>query len=336
MTSAGAPTLEMVAAEAGVSRATVSRVVNGSPSVSPAIAAAVQRAISELNYTPNRAARTLVSRQTQAIALLVPEEIDWFFSDPYLALVVKGIADRLEETDYVLNLLVSSSDPGRKTRRYLTGGNVDGALVVSHHAGNRDLVELSQLVPTVFGGEPSIPGVEEPWFVDVDNVAGGQRATEHLLTTGRQHVGTITGPLDMHASVDRLAGWRRAQVAAGRPDSAVAHGDFSLLSGARAMRELLAAHPDLDGVFVASDLMARGALGALAGAGRRVPDDVAVVGYDDNVAAVSEPPLLTTVRQPSTETGAEMADLLLRVLAGDPPAERGRILDTSLVRRETT
>lgn len=335
MTSAGAPTLEMVAAEAGVSRATVSRVVNGSPSVSPAIAAAVQRAISELNYTPNRAARTLVSRQTQAIALLVPEEIGWFFSDPYLALVVKGIADRLEETDYVLNLLVSSSDPGRKTRRYLTGGNVDGALVVSHHAGNRDLVELSQLVPTVFGGEPSIPGIDTPYFVDVDNTAGGQRATEHLLRTGRQHVATITGPLDMHASVDRLAGWRRAQAAAGRSDAAVAHGDFSLLSGARAMRELLATHPDLDGVFVASDLMARGALGVLADAGRRVPDDVAVVGYDDNVAAVSEPPLLTTVRQPSTETGAEMADLLLRILAGDPPAERGRILDTALVRRDT-
>ncbi len=335
MTTGSAPTLEMVAAEAGVSRATVSRVVNGSPSVSPAIAAAVQRAISELNYTPNRAARTLVSRQTQAIALLVPEEIGWFFSDPYLALVVKGIADRLEETDYVLNLLVSSSDPGRKTRRYLTGGNVDGALVVSHHAGQRDLVELSQLVPTVFGGEPSIPGIDTPYFVDVDNVAGGQQATEHLLGAGRRHVATITGPLDMHASVDRLAGWRRAQAAAGRPDTAVAHGDFSLLSGARAMRELLADHPELDAVFVASDLMARGALGVLADTGRRVPDDVAVVGYDDNTAAVSEPPLLTTVRQPSTETGAEMADLLLRILAGDPPAERGRILNTALVQRET-
>lgn len=265
----------------------------------------------------------------------MPEEIGWFFSDPYLTLVVKGIADRLEATDFVLNLLVSSSDPRRKTRRYLTGGNVDGALVVSHHAGNRDLVELSRLVPTVFGGEPSMPGIDDPYFVDVDNVAGGVSATEHLLRLGRRRLATITGPLDMHASVDRLNGWRETLRQADVSADAVAHGDFSLLSGARAMRQLLSADPDLDGVFVASDLMARGALRVLAEAGRRVPEDVAVVGYDDNVVAVAEALLLTTVRQPAAETGAEMADLLLRILAGDAPAERGHILQTTLVERDT-
>jgi len=325
----------MVAAKAGVSRATVSRVVNGSPKVSPAIVAAVNRAITQLNYVPNRAARTLASRQTQAIALLVPEEITWFFADPYLSSVMLGITQALEPTDYILNLLVSSSDPRRKTHRYLTGGNVDGALVVSHHAGNVDLVELSQMVPTVFGGQPAIPGLRDPYFVDVDNVIGGRQATEHLLALGRKRLATITGSLDMHASVDRLAGWRSALGAAGQTDDAVANADFTAVGGARAMRELLERYPDLDAVFAASDLMARAAVGVLTEAGRRVPEDVAVIGYDDNMVAVSETPLLTTVRQPSTDMGAEMVDVLLHILAGDPPAQRARTLQTSLVIRET-
>lgn len=335
MTVTGPPTLEMVAAAAGVSRATVSRVVNGSPKVSPEVVRAVNEAIARLRYVPNRAARTLASRQTMAIALLVPENITRFFTDPYFALVVSGITGRLEATDYVLNLVVTSSDPGGKAGRYLGGGNVDGALVLSHHIGNRDLIELSAQVPTVFGGDPRMIGVVDPYFVDVDNVEGARMATRHLVGLGRRRIATITGPMDMHASRHRLAGWRQVLAEAGRPADAVAHGDFTGRGGSAAMRELLERWPGLDAVFVGSDQMARGALAALAAAGRRVPDDVAVVGYDDTDLAVAEHPELTTVRQPAEEMGVAMADMLLARLAGQAPETRVRILPTELKIRET-
>ena len=329
-------TLEMVAAAAGVSRATVSRVVNGSPKVSPGVVDAVNRAISQLNYVPNRAARTLASRQAMAIALLIPEDIGRFYADPYFASVVKGITERLESTDFVLNLLVSSSDPRHKTRRYLAGGSVDGALVVSHHAGDRDLIELSDIVPTVFGGDPTtMLGLHDRFYVDVDNRGGAREATRHLVRLGRRRIGTVTGAMDMHAAAHRLAGWREAMTEAGLDASAVAHGDFTSYGGAGAMRELLADRPDIDAVFVANDLMARGALITLGAAGREVPDDVALVGFDDSFAATNESPQLTTVRQHADQMGWAMADLLLDLLAGREPDSRARILPTSLVLRET-
>jgi len=329
------PTLEAVAAAAGVSRATVSRVVNGGSHVRPGVVEAVNAAIDHLNYVPNRAARTLASRRTHALALLVPEDITRFFGDPFFAAVVKGITERLEATNYILNLLVASSDPGRKTRRYLRGGNVDGALVVSHHVGDTDLPGLSDTMPVVFGGRPTSAQLGPGHFVDVDNLGGGRQATRHLLALGRRRIATVTGPVDMPAAVDRLAGWRAELQAAGQPDNAVAHGRFTLASGADAMQQLLAAHPDLDAVFVASDLMARGALTVLAATGRRVPDDVAVVGYDDSPVATAQAPLLTTVAQPSEQMGTQMAEVLLDLLAGTARTERSTILQATLVARDT-
>lgn len=333
--SAALPTLEMVAAAAGVSRSTVSRVVNGSVKVRPGVADTVNAAITRLNYVPNRAARTLASRQTLAVALLVPEDIPRIFGDPYFAAVVKGITERLEPTNYILNLLVASADPGRKSQRYLRGGNVDGALVVSHHIGDAALPGLSETLPVVFGGRPTAAQLGPGHFVDVDNLGGGRQATRHLLTLGRRRIGTITGPQDMPAALDRLAGWRDELRAAGQPDDAVGHGRFTQASGAEAMRQLLQTHPDLDAVFVASDLMARGALGVLAATGRTVPEDVAVVGYDDSPVATASPPRLTTVAQPSERMGWEMAEVLLGVLAGAPRTARATILPTTLVVRDT-
>lgn len=329
------PTLEGVAAVAGVSRSTVSRVVNGSPKVSPDVVTAVKKAIDELNYVPNRAARSLASAQTYAIALIVPEDTTRFFGDPYFASIVKGITGRLESSDYILNLLVASSDPHHKTRRYLQGGNVDGALVVSHHAGDRDLVTLDRSLPVVFGGRPTHPDLTDSLYVDVDNLHGAIAATRHLVETGRRRIGTIAGPADMPAAIDRFAGWRKVMTQAGLGLDAVAHGDFTIDSGTVAMRRLITAHPQLDGVFVASDLMARGALIALAEHGRSVPGDVAVVGYDDSPAATTGGVALTTVRQPSEEMGRQMAQLLLDVLAGRTPTTTARLLPTHLVVRDS-
>lgn len=329
-----APTLEMVAARAGVSRATVSRVVNGSPTVTPDTVAAVKQAISELNYVPNHAARMLASRRTQAIALIVPESTAKVFADPFFAQVVQGVALHLADTEYTLTMLIESETNSEKTRRYLLGGNVDGALVVSHHTGDHSFAQLNGSLPVVYGGRPLLPVEGESLYIDVDNPGGAASATEHLLALGRTRVGTIAGPGDMPPGVDRLQGWRHAMAEHGLDDSLVAHGDFTLASGAEAMRALLERDPQIDAVFAANDQMAVGAYQALAEAGRRVPDDVAVVGFDDNYFAETATPQLTTVHQPSVEMGAAMAALLVRVIEGRD-YEPNTVLSTTLVQRSS-
>ncbi|MGW9629392.1 LacI family DNA-binding transcriptional regulator [Agromyces sp. NPDC055520] len=329
---ATAPTLEAVAREANVSRATVSRVVNGSPKVRPDVVEAVNTAIAKLNYVPNRAARSLASRTSGAIALIVPEDTTRFFGDPYFAAIVQGITRRLDESDYLLNLLVASTDPGHKTMRYLRSGIVDGAVVVSHHEGDELQHAVGLSVPLVFGGRPS-SGADEHIFVDVDNVEGGRLGTQHLIDIGRRRIGTIAGPLDMPAGVDRLSGFRRALEAVELPTDAVEIADFTAAGAVAATRRLLDRVPDLDGLFVASDLMATGALAVLRERGYSVPGDIAVVGFDDSPAASSSSVPLTTVHQPSEQMGFEMADLLLRHLAGDPEVPRRSIMPTRLVRR---
>ena len=331
-TRSTAPTLEEVAREANVSRATVSRVVNGSPKVSPDVVTTVKAAIAKLNYVPNRAARSLASRTSGAIALIVPEDTTLFFGDPYFAAIVQGITRRLDESEYLLNLLVASSDPSHKTVPYLRSGVVDGALVVSHHEGDDLLREADTVLPLVFGGRPSFEAGEHI-FVDVDNVEGGATATDHLISVGRKRIGTIAGPQNMSAGVDRLEGYRRAMDAAGLPADAVETADFTVAGAVAAARRLLDRVPDLDGLFVASDLMATGALAVFRERSRSVPGDIAVVGFDDSPAATSSAIPLTTVHQPSEQMGFEMADLLLRHLAGDPDVPKRNIMPTRLVRR---
>jgi DNA-binding LacI/PurR family transcriptional regulator len=164
-------------------------------------------------------------------------------------------------------------------------------------------------------------------------VGGGRAAAEHLLRRGGRVIATVAGPPDMPAGVDRLTGWRDVMTQAGRPVDLVEHGDFSADSGASAMAKLLQRQPDVDAVFVASDLMATGALRMIHELGRRVPADVAVVGFDDSVLARTTIPSLTTVRQPAEEMGRRMAELLVEQLAGAPPQVVGEILPTELVVR---
>lgn len=329
------PTLEEVAAAAGVSRSTASRVINGSSQVSAEVVASVTAAIDDLNYIPNRAARSLANRQTMAIALVVPEDTSRFFGDPYFSSIVQGITNGLAASDYVLNLqLASPSEPSEKMMRYLRGGNVDGALVVSHHSGDHFLASLGERLPIVFGGRPLRPEEQSSYFVDVDNVAAAAMGTQYLLDAGRTRVAVIGGPPDMPAGLDRTDGWWRAVSAAGLDTTARADGDFSMLGGARAMRELLESHPDLDALFVASDLMAVGALGVLRERGRSVPGDVAVVGFDDSPAAISGDIQLTTVQQPSMAMGEKMAETLLALLRGESP-ERQSIMPTRMVVRDS-
>ncbi|GAA3751871.1 LacI family DNA-binding transcriptional regulator [Microbacterium kribbense] len=324
-------TIEEVAAAAGVSRSTVSRVVNGSTAVSPAALEAVRRVIAEMNYVPNRAARSLASRQTLAIALVVPEDTTRFFGDPFFASIVSGINARLTRSDYVLNLFIASDDPGEKTTSYMRGGNVDGAIIVSHHTSDTFIHRIASVVPVVYGGRPTHQR-EGDYYVDVDNEAGGKAATDYLIGRGHRRIATITGPPTMPAGVDRLRGYRAAIASAGLEASAIVDGDFTADGGARAMREILASGDRPEAVFIASDLMARGALAVLAAAGVRVPDDVALIGFDDSPVATSVSPQLTTMRQPSFEQGETMAEVLLQILSGGAPAH-STVLPTELVVR---
>ena len=331
----GSPTLEQVAAVAGVSRATVSRVVNGSPKVLPDTVAAVNEAIAQLGYVPNRAARALVTRRTDSVALVVPEPDIRVFSDPFFARILHGVSTTLAPTSSQLVLLIEpEAGDDRRLLRYLRGGHVDGAIVVSHHGRDNVLQELVQLpLPIVFSARPL--GVDVPVAsVDVDNVAGARTAVEHLVSRGCERLGTVTGPLDMTAGLDRLTGFREAMKAAGLKADAVAHGDFTADGGELAARNLLEKHPDVDGIFVASDLMATAVLRVLGQLGRRVPDDVAVVGYDDSVLATTTVPRLTTVRQPVEDLGRRLAEIVLAKIAGEPHTEP-ELFPTELIVRES-
>jgi DNA-binding LacI/PurR family transcriptional regulator len=306
-------TLDHVAELARVSRATASRALTANPRVSPEARRAVERASRKLGYIPNHAARALATGRSDAIALVVFELTSLLFGDPFFPRLIRGIEDVLASREMQLVLLApqSTSDTDR-LERYLAAGHIDGVVLVSLHGYHPLPGMLAERgVPFVIGGRPAEPDLHS--YVDVDNVGGAFAATAHLTAGGRRTIATIGGPLDMPAGQDRLTGYRSALLAAGMaPDPALEESaDFTQDAGARAMHQLLRRRPELDAVFVASDLMAVGALKSLSELGRRVPEDVAVVGYDDDpVAAVTTPPL-SSVWQPIEEMGRELARLLL-------------------------
>ncbi|HEX6195833.1 MAG TPA: LacI family DNA-binding transcriptional regulator [Jiangellaceae bacterium] len=329
------PTLEEVARVAGVSRATVSRAVNGGARVNPKTRAAIDKAVKELGYVPNRAARSLVTRRTDSIALAIPETGGKFVGDPFLTGALQGVSDGLSDSGMQLVLLIAqrAGDTDRLLA-YLRAGHVDGAVVMSHHREDHLPGELiASGLPCVFVGRPLDPGGVTVPYVDADNTGGARAATEHLIKRGAKRIATVAGDPDMPAGVDRLAGWRAAMHDAGLPTDAVAYGDFTADGGARGMTELLSAHPDLDAVFVASDLMATGALRVLRDAGRTIPDDVAVVGFDDSMLAPATTPPLTTVRQDAVKLGQRSAEILLKRIQGAQSPSGPEILSTELIIR---
>jgi DNA-binding LacI/PurR family transcriptional regulator len=328
------PTLEAVARRAGVSRATVSRVVNGSTSVAVSIREAVTQAVEELGYVPNQAARSLVTQRTESIALIVPETANRVFSDDlFFPAIIRGVGAELEAADKQLVLMMTGSAKSHdRVERYAAAGHVDGVMFASMHGADPLPGALVRLgVPVVCSGRPIGPASVP--YVDVDHFGGVADAVRHLISAGRRRIATIAGPQDMVAGIDRLAGYHSTLDARGLPPL-VAIGDFTRESGIAAMRSLLDRAPGLDAVFAASDMMAHGALAVLKEAGRRVPDDVAVIGFDDfEISRYSDPPL-TTVRQPIAEAGRTLARQLLGLITGAflPSAI---VLPTELVVRES-
>jgi DNA-binding LacI/PurR family transcriptional regulator len=327
------PTLDEVAERAGVSRSAVSRVVNKAPHVSRATRDAVEKAVRETGYLPNRTARALATRQTGIVALALSHDDPELFADPFFAQIIVGASAALEDTDFHLLLCLASSGRNRsRLMNLLNARGVDGIMLMALQGDDPVTALVGQAgLPTVYGGRTL--QVEPRWYVDADNLGGARLATEHLIGLGRTRVVTIMGQQQTHVGQARYRGYREAMIMAGLGPYGSVEGDFTEAGGAAAMTALLDSHPDLDGVFAASDNLAAGALRVLAEAGRRVPADVAVVGFDDlGIAQRTDPPL-TTVHQPIQALGKEMTRMLVDLIAG---RERTPIiLPTRLVRRES-
>ncbi|RCG23392.1 beta-glucosidase [Sphaerisporangium album] len=345
------PTLEEVAARAGVSRSTVSRVINGQGTVSGEVRETVMHAVDELGYVPNSAARSLVTRRTDTIALVVPGT-QATGEDPLFSSVVRAAAHALEEAGKQVTLMLAGSPAGRRrVEQYVSAGHVDGVVLVSNRAADHLPGVLSRTdTPVVSLGRPAgsaalpyaagsaaLPYAKPAGgalsYVDADNAGGAAAAVDHLLARGRRRIAMICGPVDSVAAQDRLQGYRDALRRDDRR-SILAVGDYSRVSGMEAMRQLLEDDPALDAVFAAGDLMAMGALTVLHESGRRVPDDVAVVGFGDIEAARYAMPPLTTVHAPASDQAVAAVRLLLRQIDAGPASSV--ILPTELVVRRSS
>ncbi|MFE9685101.1 LacI family DNA-binding transcriptional regulator [Streptomyces sp. NPDC002701] len=332
------PTIKTVAARAGVGRTTVSRVINGSELVSEKARTAVLAAIAELNYVPNSVARGLVTSRTNSVALVIPESESRLGSEPYFSAVIRGVSTALATTRMQLQLVLVRDQAERdQLTASVAERRVDGVLLVSVHEHDPLPGLLEDMgLPTVLAGRRS--PAESLSHVHSDNTGGATTAVEHLLARGRRTIATITGPIDMDVSHSRLQGWREALEKADRDaaDHLVASGDFTEEGGEAAMRSLLEQVPSLDAVFVASDVMAAGALVELRRQGRSVPGDVAVVGFDDSIIARHTNPSLTSVRQPVEEIGNMIAHILLEEIGNPEEPRQHVVLPTELVVRESS
>ena len=330
------PTLEEVAKLAGVSRSTVSRVINDQPNVRPEVRERVWQVAREVGYQPHAAARSLVTNRTQVIGMIIPEAVTTLFTDPYFPLLLCGATEACNAHRYqlMLSLFTAHADQQEMYQRILRSSYLDGVIVASASL-NDPLIPnlLHDGIPFVSVGR--YPD-EQVHYVDVDNIGGARMAVEHLIRLGHRRIATITGPLDMIAGQDRLSGYRQALEARGVPveEDLIVEGDFTEISGMLGMQRLLPASPSA--VFVASDMMAVGALKALRQVDLQVPQDIALVSFDDIPIASAIEPALTTVRQPIERIASMAVEVLLSILetsSGEEASVQRIVLPTELVIR---
>lgn len=333
--STGSLTLEDIGRLAGVSRSTVSRVINDHASVKPEVRDRVQEVIRRTGYTPNVAARSLVSGRSGVIGLVIPSRVHALFEDPYFARLIQGISTASNQSGTTLSLFLFQNEEEESALypRVVTSGFLDGLIITATRMADPLLARMAVgEIPVVMVGRPDGGGIS---YVDVDNHGGGRKAAIHLCNLGYQRIGLIGAPTSTTAGVDRLNGFLEGLAVNGKAlhPSLRIDGDFSEASGYRAMQALIPSEPDA--VFVASDTMALGALRALREAGVRVPQDMALIGFDGLPASETSIPALTTIRQPVVETGARAVRVLNGLVTGETRPPVTEILPVELVVRES-
>lgn len=330
------PTISDVASQAGVSRGTVSRVLNGSPRVSPEARKAVEQAIRATRYRTNPHARSLASGRNNTVAVLLTQPQSELFEDPTFSLLLQGVSNGLAGSDITLVLLLAgNSEERRRTAKFLDTRYLDGVVHLSPHIDDPMLdALLAADMPVVLCGEPPVGYADKRlWSVTITDRLGAAAATRHLMARGAKQIGLVAGPEDAPGSVERLGGYREALADRFDP-GLVAHGDYGRESGRRAFEALHQLYPDLDAVFCASDRMAAGVYDAARDLGLRIPDDLRVVGFDDHTIASELTPQLTTVRQPMRELGRAAVHMLDQATRGENPGHR--IFPTELVIRASS
>jgi LacI family transcriptional regulator len=335
-TGKGRLKLEDVARMSGVSRSTVSRVINQHPNVSEPVRQRVWGVIQETGYHPHQAARSLALQRSNILGLVIPRSVQSFFSDPYFPRLTQGVAQACNEHNATLSLFLfhTKEDERNLFPRLSRPGLVDGIIIQATHADDDLFNQLSQSdIPFIVAGRPM--NVPDASYVDVDNVRGAFTAVRHLIHQGFRRIGTITGPLNTSTGQDRLSGYRKAQDDSGIDfdERLVVEGDFSQDSGYYAAKRLLQHKPEA--IFVASDMMALGALRALRENGMQVPEDIAIVGFDDIPDAAQMSPHLTTIRQPIHSMGMQLVETLLDVIDNGSKPPRRVVFGTELVIRES-
>lgn len=330
-------TLEDIARQAGVSRSTVSRVLNGQPNVRDTVRERVLKAIDESGYYPNAAARALASQRSFTIGLVLPHSVSLFFTDPYYPHLTKGVAQACNQLGYTLAffLVGDKSDEEKIFSQVSRKGFLDGVLVQSGHHGDQGIIGrmVDAKIPQVVIGRPFRS--DNVSYVDVDNVVAAYNAVAYLIQLKYQRIATITGPLHSTVGLDRKAGYIQALNERGYPieESLIVEGDFTEKGGYYAMQKLLPAKPEV--VFAASDIMAIGAMRAAYEAGMKVPDDIGFIGFDDLPIATLSEVQLTTVRQPVVQFGAKAVELLVDLIANGVQPPRHIIMDTMLIIRNS-
>jgi LacI family transcriptional regulator len=327
-------TLEDIAQLCGVSRSTVSRVINADNNVKKETRQKVLEVLQSINFQPNLAARSLAAGHTNTIGLVIPAGVSTLFVDPYFPQFIQGVATACNAHDYSVMLWLAEPEYERRMiSQILHNGLVDGVVVAKTLMSDPIVNSLfeSKMPFILIGRHPSL----DVNYLDVDNIQAVREAIFHLLRLGYKRIATITGPQDQISGYDRYQGYLMALQYSNQPirSELVAEGDFTEAGGYTAMLRLIPSKPDA--VFTASDMMAYGAMRALRDANLRVPEDVAIIGFDDIPTSSRTDPPLTTIRQSANSMGALAVEMLIDIISRRESKTRHIILPTELVIRSS-
>jgi LacI family transcriptional regulator, galactose operon repressor len=328
--------LEDVARKAGVSRSTVSRVINNDPNVKTETREHVQKIIEQERFNPSTVARSMVTGRTQVIGVVFPHEYHVFFNDPYyFPALLEGVADMATKRDYAMLLWVRQSGEEESifSRRILQNGLMDGVIIASDSKNSLVNYLADMQIPLATVERPN-RNQDQVSYVTIDNFAATRTVIEHLIGIGRRRIALVAGSVDNMDAQDRLEAFKQVMSQAGLPSDLIVYGDFQRDTAYQAIKPML--DQNIDAIFACSDMMAQGVYTALNEAGLIIPDDVAVVGFDDLPTASLLRPALTTVHQPIGQKGAVATGLLLDTIEGKLSEAQHIVLPTTLIVRESS